>query len=134
MNGDKKDILLESGAVQFRHLLKHAGGTLSQDAVAARLGLSLADVERLTGEHRLLAIKLDGANEYPVWQFDETGVVTGLEQVLAELSGLSVVLQVTFFLSGDERMGVERIDYLRAQGPDSALLNQARQLGKQGAT
>ena len=134
MNSDEKDSLLERGYVQFRQVLKHAGGTLSQDAVAARLGLSLANVERLTREHRLLAIKLDGAHEYPVWQFDETGVVIGLDQVLAALSGLSVVLQVTFFLSVDERLGVTRIEYLGSQGADSELLKQSRQIGKQGAT
>lgn len=133
MMAEKKTTLLERGADQFRELLKQAGGTLTQEATAARLGVDVADVQSLTDSHRLLGIELEGSVAYPCWQFDEAGVLTGLEAVLAELADVSTVLQVTFFLSSDERLGMERIEYLRTQKADNELLNQARQLGQQGA-
>lgn len=133
MMTDKHTAMLESGEDQFRYLLEQAGGTLSQDAVAARLGLTISDVQQLTEEHRLLAIELEGIKKYPVWQFTGAGVVTGLEQVLAQLSGLSAVLKVTFFLSRDERLDMERVECLRAKGADRELLHQASQVGRHGA-
>lgn len=129
----KKYQMLLEGARRFTALIDEAGGTYKPKEVADLLGITEQAVRKRTGEGRLLALDHGKHSIYPVWQFSGSTVVAGFEALLKALGDLSAVSKVTFFLAGDEALGMARIDYLREHGPDPRLTAQAERMGRQGA-
>jgi hypothetical protein len=115
-------------------ILAAEGGTLGADQVAALLRISLqaVDERRIAGE--LSALKT-GPREYryPAWQFGETGVLAGLEELLALLAEHPPLAVMRFFLSANQYAGGERpLDLLRKGRLDLAK-RAMRTFGEQGA-
>ncbi|HXB75606.1 MAG TPA: hypothetical protein VNY05_45660, partial [Candidatus Acidoferrales bacterium] len=75
------------GIVATRRLINENGGALTVAQVTARLGVSRQMVDKRRHAGRLLAIATGRHGyRYPVWQFYDSGVLPGLEDVLKVLA------------------------------------------------
>ena len=112
--------LLACGAVQKTVLVEGAGGVLSADEVAARLGISRAAVEQRRRAGRLLAVPGEAGPGYPACQFEGGTVVPGLGEVLAWFGLARPWGALAFLLTPDDRLGGLRpLDALKRR--DAAL-------------
>jgi len=115
-------------------LLAAEGGAVPVTAAMAILGLkSRQAVQQRRARGKLLGLPLGGSTYlYPVWQFDQQGVLPGLPETLAALEHLDPWGQVAFLLSGDARLdGLRPLDALRA-GRVTEVVAVTRQYGEQG--
>lgn len=122
------------GALAQREMLAVDGPPLRVGEVAHRLGISRQAVDKRRQAARLLAVSL-GARTflYPAWQFTETGVLPGLEQVLQILGDSPPWARLRFFVSGNHRLGEERpLDALR-RGHLDKVITAAEAFGEHGA-
>jgi hypothetical protein len=88
-----------------RDLLAMQGDMLVAAEVAARLGLSLSEIEKRRRSGLLLALPDDqGRFGFPEWQFTANGLVPGLEEALSDIGVNSPWSQAAFFFSGDIRL------------------------------
>jgi hypothetical protein len=122
------------GAAARARLIEQEGGTLTAAEVARHLRVTPKAVRDRREAGRLLALDADQRGyRYPAWQFVPEGVLPGLEQVLAELHGLSPWTQLAFMLNGKGSLdGVSPLVALRA-GHWRAAVEAARRYGEQGA-
>jgi hypothetical protein len=105
----------EAGQHALLALLDTAGGTLTPEQVAARLGRSRQAVHQRLRNGQLLAVPGARGAAYPVWQFTESGVLPGFPEALGALGDTPPVVAVQFFLSGRDSLGGETpLDALRA--------------------
>ena len=86
--------LLEERAVQralaVREELAHeAGGMKTTQEVAERLGVTRQSVDRYRREGKLLSLETPQGHVFPACQIGPDGMVPGLDEVLAEMGGLS---------------------------------------------
>ena len=117
-------------------LLSAEGGAVPVTAAMTFLGLkSRQAVQQRRARGKLLGLPLGGsAYLYPVWQFNQQGVIPGLSEVLAALERLDPWGQAAFLLSGDARLdGLRPLDVLRA-GRVAEVVTAARQYGEQGGS
>lgn len=116
-------------------LLELEGGTITADEVAGLLGITRQAVDNRRRAGRLLALTL-GRREYgyPLWQFNEHGVLPGLEDVLTDLSHVTLWMRMAFFLGGNYRLkDADRpLDALR-RGEVAAVREAALMFGVHGA-
>lgn len=101
---DPLALLRARGDAQKRELLEEAGGVLSPNQVAERLGMSRTAVEQHRREGRLLAIPCDADHGYPACQFEAGTVVPALAEVLAEFGLERPWGALQFLLTSDERL------------------------------
>jgi len=110
--------LLARGAVQKRALLDEAGGVLTADDVAARLGISRAAVEQRRRTGQLLAVPGDAGPGYPACQFEGGTVVPGLVAVLAWFDLEGAWGAFAFLLTPDDQLGgLAPLDALKRRDP-----------------
>jgi hypothetical protein len=115
-------------------LLAAEGGAVPVTGAMAILGLkSRQAVQQRRVRGRLLGLPLGGSTYlYPVWQFEQQGVLPGLPETLATLAHLDPWGQAAFLLGGDARLDGRRpLDALRA-GRIEEVVAAARQYGEQG--
>lgn len=102
-------------AVQQRlALIRAEGGCIGAEAVAERLRLTRAGVDKRRKANRLIGI--DGGSrtiEYPSWQFEGAGTLKGLEATLAALGVSDPLMQMQFFLTVDPDLEKRPLDALR---------------------
>jgi hypothetical protein len=122
------------GIVATRRLINENGGALTVAQVTARLGVSRQMVDKRRHAGRLLAIATGRHGyRYPVWQFYDSGVLPGLEDVLKVLAPHDSWTQVAFFVSKNERLGSKTpIEALKA-GKLDLVLDAAAAYGEHGA-
>jgi hypothetical protein len=122
------------GIAATRRLINEHGGALTSAQAAEHLGITRQMVERRRRVGRLLAISTGRHGyRYPAWQFEDSGVLPGLEDVLKTLAGHDSWMQVVFFVSKNERLGGETpVEALKAKKLDS-VLDAAATYGEQGA-
>jgi hypothetical protein len=95
----------QRGEQAKRDILASQGDMLDADEVAARLGCDVAEVERRRHDGLLLALPTEpGRLGFPAWQFADSGLLPGLEDVLRNMSVRSPWMRAQFFLSGDLRL------------------------------
>jgi hypothetical protein len=88
-----------------RDILASQGDLLDVHEVAARLGIDDAEVDRRYQDGRLLALPArSGKPGFPTWQFTDSGLLPGLEDVLSHMSVRSAWMRAQFFLTGDLRL------------------------------
>jgi hypothetical protein len=117
-----------------RQLVEGYGGTLTAEGVGDLLGITRQAVDKRRRAGKLLGLTTGRYGyRYPVWQFTESGVLPGLEEVLAVLAPHDEWMQAAFLLSENPRLnGRTPIDMLK----DSKLegvLNAAESYGEHGA-
>jgi hypothetical protein len=122
------------GVEASRRLLDEHGGTLTSDEVAGTLGITRQAVEKRRRAGSLLALTTGRHGyRYPVWQFDKSGVVPGLGDVLQALASHDEWMQAAFFLGKNPRLNDRTpIDLLKA-GELKRVLNAAEVYGEHGA-
>ena len=88
-----------------QELLYADGKPLGSEAVAELLGISRQAVSKRKNKAQLLAVSLGKRGySYPIWQFKDGGVITGLDRVLAALSEFDNWTQLMFMKTGDIRL------------------------------
>jgi hypothetical protein len=99
-----------------RRLISDHGGSLTAAQAAATLGIAHQMVNKRRQAGKLLAISTGKHGyHYPVWQFHNSGVLSGLEDVLKVLAPHDSWMQVAFFVSRNERLsGQTPIEALKA--------------------
>lgn len=122
------------GAEARRRLLDEHGGTLTSDEVASILEITRQAVEKRRRAGSLLALSTGRHGyRYPVWQFDKSGVVPGLGDVLRALASHDEWMQAAFFLGKNPRLNDQTpIDLLKA-GKLKRVLDAAEVYGEHGA-
>jgi hypothetical protein len=113
-------------------LLAAEGGTVSTAEAAALLGLTRQAIDKRRRAGKLLGLSLGRRGYvYPVWQFADGKVLTGLDAVLQELAEHDPWMQVLFLLNGNVWLDEARpLDELR-RGRVGAVLEAARTYGHQ---
>lgn len=120
---------------KFRALIAEVGGTLSENQAAARLGISIEDLQQRTSQGTVISIIENDVIQYPVFQFSENGLVDGLRDVLDRLGTDGVIPRCRFLLCHDEDLkGLMRIDALKDPELKPYVLRAAEQFGEQGAS
>jgi hypothetical protein len=121
---------LAKGAVMKQELLREAGGAYTTGQVADLLGISRQAVQQRARRGTVLALEAGAAERYyPAIQFDTTGTVAGLEEVLAAFTVADPWTRLSVLLDTDESLGGKRvIDALRA-GKLEQVLRVVRSFG-----
>jgi hypothetical protein len=116
-------------------LLNSEGGAISSSQVASLLGLSRQAVDNRRKKSKLLAVYLDGRNDYfyPVWQFGESGIKKNFEKILANLEHLDPWMKLVFWLSKNNYLRSERpLDALKDDEKMDLIIRAAKMTGEQG--
>jgi hypothetical protein len=122
------------GIAATRRLINDHGGALTAAQAAAHLGISRQMVDKRRHAGKLLAISTGRHGyRYPVWQFHESGVLPGLEDVLKVLSSHDSWMQVAFFVSKNERLGGQTPIETLISGKLDLALDAAATYGEHGA-
>jgi hypothetical protein len=86
-------------------LLYSSGQPLRSEEVAQLLGISRQAVDKRRSKGQLLAVSLGKRGYfYPLWQFRDGGVLTGLDRVLIALAKFDAWTQLMFMKTGDLRL------------------------------
>ena len=121
------------GAILQEELLEKAGGTWGVSEVAEHLRVSRQAVDKRRRRGTLLAVEIGDSYRYPLCQFDESGVLDRLPEVLRAMrteSGwtkLSLLFSRT--LTGEERTLLDAV----REGQVEDALGAAFSWGEQGA-
>lgn len=111
----------------LRKMLADEGGSISAAEAAARLGVSRATVLRKYREQRLLGWRdyYAGDLNFPLWQFDNEGLLPGLEEVMKVLRSdapVEDIGRILFFVSWYHSLDGQRpLDCLRQGNVEAAV-------------
>jgi hypothetical protein len=113
--------------------LKANEGAFSLQEVVDFLGISRQAIDRKVRENALIAVPgPHGRRRYPVVQFDENGIVPGLDDVLNSLPSTNDWFRLNFLVNEDARLDGRRpIDVLKA-GDIDRVIKAAEAVGIQG--
>jgi hypothetical protein len=133
---EREDPLAEARLRGLRardQILSAEGGTLSAGRVADHLRISRQAVDKRRQAGKLIGLDIGRHGyAYPSWQFDERGVLPGLQDVLSNMRIRDPWMQAGFFLSGDPRLqGATPLERLRHGDVDAVVLA-ARGYGQHG--
>lgn len=122
------------GAIARRELLEQDGGVLSPSSVAELLGISRQAVGMRRSAGKLLGVEGGRGYVYPAWQFQDTKLVPGIEEILEILGEADPMTKVIFFLGHDHAIGGKRPIDLLLEGKLEEVKRAARTYGHHGAT
>ena len=109
--------LKAAGQISLNQKIDDSGGVYTTKQVATLLGISPnAVIMRLERGH-LLGLPFGESLGYPVWQFEENGVVEYFSEVMILLDTSSSAGMVRFFLTHDEDLGQTPINALKQGTP-----------------
>jgi hypothetical protein len=116
-----------------QRLIKEHGGTLAAQQVAQTIGISRQAVEKRRQAGKLVALATGRHGyRYPVWQFSDSGMLPGLEEVLGVLAAHDEWMQTVFFVSKNPRLGDHTPLELLEAGELTQVLDAAQMYGEQG--
>jgi hypothetical protein len=117
-----------------RRLIEENGGVFTADQVAGIIGITRQAVEKRRQAGKLIAVSTGRHGyRYPAWQFNESGTVAGLQDVLAVLGPHDEWMKTIFFVSKNPRLGDHTpLEMLRA-GKIRQVLDTASVYGEHGA-
>jgi hypothetical protein len=117
-----------------RQLLQAEGGTIPASEVAGILGISRQAVDKRRQAGTLLGISVGGHGyRYPAWQFEQSGILNGLERVLKVLAQHDDWMKLAFFVSSNDRLGGESPLKNLRRGGLQPVLDAAESYGEHGA-
>lgn len=115
-------------------LLAVEGPALTAEEAASALGITRQGVDKRRRAGRLLAVTIGRRGYlYPAWQFTSSGVLPGLEEVLAALRDHDPWMQLSFMVNPDTALGGRVPLAELRQGDLAAVLRAARTYGEQVA-
>jgi biotin operon repressor len=110
------------------------GGTISSEQVAKLLNLTRQGVDKRRASGKLIGISMGRRGyAYPLWQFQDGHVLSGLETVLKAMKEHAPWTQIMFMLTGDLRLEGETPLARFRQGDIDSVVQAARSYGEQGA-
>ena len=119
------------GAIARRELLEQEGGVVSPSSAAKLLHISRQAVGQRRVAGKLLGVETPTGYLYPIWQFDGSELLPGIEETLAVLKDHDSWMQFIFFLTSNDATGGRRpLDLLR-KGKHRAVLRAAELYGVQ---
>jgi hypothetical protein len=116
---DKLANALARGLSVRQKMATEEGGSMSAEEAARQLGMTKQSVLNLYHAGKVLAWRTEkqGSLRFPVWQFDGDRRLSGLDEVMAQLSKAVMLddwAKIGFFLQTHERLGGRRpLDLLR---------------------
>lgn len=117
-----------------RRLLDASGGTLTAQEAGEVLGISRQAVEKRRKAHTLIGLTTGRHGyRYPAWQFTNSGVLPGLEDVLKALEPNDEWMQAAFFLGKNPRLGDRTPVEMLEGGEVTRVLDAAQVYGEHGA-
>ena len=133
----KTDRLRQLGRERFDALIESGGGTYDMDTACEILGIDREAVLQLIQESRLIALPGNDDLVFPVWQFQDEGLLPELEKVLQVLPDRDAVTQCLFMLMPllNHEIGQSPIELLKNSSVTNMelILRAAVQYGMQGA-
>ena len=114
----RRALLKLRGQIAFRKQITESGGAYTTKEVAELLGISPGAVRKRLERGSLLAVSLGENSSYPVWQFDDNGIVSHFSEIMAMVETNSSVGLVQFFLTCDEDLKQTPIEALKSGDPD----------------
>jgi hypothetical protein len=117
-----------------QELLNTEGGTISSEQVAKLLNLTRQGVDKRRASGKLIGISMGRRGyAYPLWQFQDGQVLSGLEVVLKAMKERAPWTQVMFMLTSDLHLDGETPLARLRQGDIDSVVQAARCYGEQGA-
>jgi hypothetical protein len=117
-----------------KRLLEAEGGTLGAQEVASLLSISRQAAYKRYRAGRLLAVDCGRHGfAFPAWQFVPSGVLPGLEEVLAALADFDPWMKLAFFLEANAATGGKAPLLALRQGKLLDVLRAAELHGEHGA-
>ncbi len=127
----KRPLLRLQGQLVFYQQIEEAGGAYSSQQVADLLGIKPDAVRKRRNKGQLIAISQGKHSIYPVFQFDKSGLVENIQEILGILHVESPVDAVQFFLSPDEDLrGDTPINVLKKRSNKDIVFRLAKQFGR----
>ncbi|MGN5005799.1 helix-turn-helix domain-containing protein [Aeromonas sp. 96A] len=80
----------------FLDTIKDNGGLYKAGEVANIMGVSRQTINNQRSSEKLIAIKKGGEYLYPAFQFNDSGKLNGLDEILEKLKGLGTVTKCSF--------------------------------------
>jgi hypothetical protein len=121
------------GLLAKPELLNAEGGCLSSDETAKLLGISREAVNKRRQQGKLIGLPAGRAYRYPVWQFQGSQTLKGIETVLKSLKVRDPWMQTAWMLNANARLGQRPLDALRS-GQIELVEKTALLYGEQGAS
>lgn len=117
-----------------QRFIEENGGALTSDQVAQIIGISRQAVEKRRNAGKLIALSTGRHGFlYPLWRFDESGTLEGLQDVLAVLEPHDEWVRTIFFVGKNPHLGGRTpVEMLRA-GKLKDVLNAALIYGEHGS-
>ena len=117
-----------------RRFIEENGGAYTSDQVAKIIGISRQAVVQRRTAGKLIALSTGRHGFlFPVWQFDESGTLEGLQEVLAILESDDEWARLIFFVGKNPHLGDRSpVEMLRA-GRIKEVLEAARLYGEHGS-
>ncbi len=111
------------GAEMKRQLLEEAGGAYSTGEVASLLQISEQAVHSRLSRHKLLAVSIgNDRHRFPTCQFDQNGVITGIDEFIAACNVSDPWMQLALLLDPQPALGgISILKALRTDQHDTAL-------------
>lgn len=122
------------GAIARHKLLEQDGGVLSPSSVGTLLGITRQAVGLRRRAGKLLGVESGRGYVYPAWQFQDTGMVPGIEEIMEILGDADPMTNVIFFLGHDYALGGKRPIDLLLKGKLEDVKRAARTYGHHGTT
>jgi len=117
-----------------RKLIEEHGGTLSAERAAEILNITRQAVDKRRRNGKLIGLNMGRHGyRYPTWQFTESGVLPGLEDVLAALATHDEWMQAAFFLGKNPRLSDSTPIETLKRGKVGRVLDAAEMYGEHGA-
>jgi hypothetical protein len=114
-----------------QELLNTEGGVISSEQVAKLLNLTRQGVDKRRASGKLIEISMGRRGyAYPLWQFQDGQVLSGLEVVLKAMKEHTPWIQVIFMLTGDLRLKGETPLARLRQGDIDSVVQAARCYGE----
>jgi hypothetical protein len=119
------------GMIVKQDLLSSDGQPLRSEEVAQLLGISRQAVDKRRSKGQLLAVSLGKRGYfYPLWQFQDGAVLTGLDRILEALAKFDAWTQLMFMKTGDLRLEDRTPLECLVAGDIDAVVNAAACYGK----
>jgi len=123
------------GILRQADLYNAEGGCVSAEEAGSLIAVTRQTVDKMRRMKELVALpKGRDGWIYPIWQFADGRPLIGLESVLKALAIEGPWVQVSFLLSGNERLQGKRPIELLRKGKAKLVLEAACTFGKNGGT
>jgi hypothetical protein len=117
-----------------RRLIEENGGVFTAEQVAQIIGISRQAVEKRRQSGKLVAVSTGRHGYlYPAWQFNESGTLAGLQDVLAVLEPHDEWMKTIFFVSKNPRLGDRTPVEMLKSGKLKQVLDTALVYGEHGS-